>query len=156
LKDWNACGHAALNAKESHLVTKTALVAEQFAEALDHEDYVVLADLLADECEYVTRNGPVVGSQAVIASYETAGAWAKSHIQQVRYESAVRMSQEGHAIVTFIDHLEHNGLAHTYSCEQRVYVDVLDRVCRIVHNDLPGQRESADAFLQTIGVTRDA
>jgi hypothetical protein len=111
---------------------------------------------LADECEYVTRNGPVVGSQAVIASYQTAGAWVKSHIQHVRYESTVRMSQDGSAIVTFIDHFEHNGLAHTYSCEQLVYVNGQGRVCRIVHNDLPGQREAADAFLKTIGVERDS
>jgi len=93
---------------------------------------------------------------AIIASYRDAGSWVKSCIQNVEYESIVRIESDGEATVTFFDHLEHNGLKHTYACEQVVNVDPQGRVYRIIHRELPGQRESAELFLRGLGISRNA
>ena len=128
------------------------VTAARFAAALDEEDYVALSELLADECQYLTRKGTVVGQRAVITSYRDAGTWATSAIQRVTYESRIRIDADDIAVVTFIDHFEHGGLTHTYTCEQAVSVDANGRVCQIVHHELPGQREAADSFLRRVGV----
>ena len=128
-------------------------IAQQLAAALDQEDYVVVARLLADDCEYVGRKGTLVGPEAIITSYRDAGSWAKSAIQNVTYESSVRIDADGGAVVTFIDHFVHAGLSHVYACEQAVAVDSQGRVGRIVHREVPGQREAADAFLRRVGLS---
>lgn len=128
--------------------------AARFAAALDAEDYDTLVALLTADCEYVARDGACIGPEAIARSYRTAGTWAKSHIEAVTYESSVREAPDGAAIVTFIDHLVHAGIRHTYSCEQQVHCGADGRICRIVHCELPGQREAADAFLRQIGVVR--
>jgi hypothetical protein len=134
----------------------TLSTARRFAAALDAEDYVALADLLTEVCEYVTPKGTLVGRQAITASYRNASTWAKRNIQRVEYESAVRLGKDANAVITFIDHLEHAGVHHTYECEQTVYLDTRGHVYRIIHHELPGQREAVDLFLRGIGVTRDA
>jgi len=134
----------------------TGAVARRFATALDKEDYSTLAELLADECHYETASATLRGPDVIIASYREAGSWVRSHIQNVEYESNVRTDYEGEATVTFLDHFSHNGLKHTYVCEQVVSLDLNGRVCRIVHRELPGQRESADSFLRGLGITRNS
>ena len=121
----------------------------RFALALDEEDYATLATLIADDCEYVTRKGTIRGRQEVIRSYQTASALAKATVNSVTYESYVRSEPNGPMTVTFVDHLEHDGLRHSFSCEQVVYLGAEDRVFRIVHQELPGQREALDVFLAT-------
>ena len=125
-------------------------VVHEFASALDDGNYEALAGLLAENCEYQTNHGSITGQEAIVASYRSHDEWARTHIERVLYESSVRL-EEDHAIVTFIDKLEHHGRAHTYACEQLVYVD-LGLIHRIVHREIEGQRQSVDLFLQGIGL----
>jgi ketosteroid isomerase-like protein len=131
-------------------VTSTA---ERFATALDNEDYRAVSSLIEDDCEYVTPKGELVGPDAIVASYQEAAAWAKAHIDAVRYTSAVR-SDGDDAVIKFSDHLEHHGARHTYTCEQVLRVNHNGRVTRIVHQELPGERESLNSFLRGIGISR--
>ena len=55
----------------------------RFAAALDDDDYAALAALLANDCEYVTPNGTIRGSEQVIASYHAASVSARSRIENV-------------------------------------------------------------------------
>jgi ketosteroid isomerase-like protein len=135
---------------ESVMSRNTVEAVTRFAAALDDDDFTALAAVLADDCEYVTPKGTIRGRQQVIASYKAASVSAKSRIDKVRYESSVRSERAGRTIVTFIDHLEHGGASHTYSCEQAINLDAEVRVCRIVHQELPGEREALDLFLGTI------
>jgi hypothetical protein len=128
-------------------------VARRFA-ALDGDDYESVAELLANDCQYVTAKGTLIGPAAIIESYRNASIWAKSHIECVRYESTLGKSDPDTIIITFISHLEHNGCTHTYSCQQMVKVNEDGLVCRITHQEIPGQREAADTFLQEVGVRR--
>lgn len=134
----------------------TQAAARRFATALDAEDYPALAEVLSDECRFVTSRETLVGPEAIVASYRSASLWAKANIGHVHYESTVHEGAGGSAVVTFIDRLEHDGLTHTYACEQEVCVDVRERICRIVHRELPGQREAVETFLRRIGVRRNS
>jgi hypothetical protein len=131
----------------------TITTAQRFAAALDNEDYGAAHELLEAKCEYLSPTGALVGPSAILDSYREAAIWAKSNIASVRYTSEVRW-QDGDAVVTFYDHLEHAGAKHTYACEQRLSVNGEGRITRIVHRELPGERESADTFLRGIGLSR--
>lgn len=56
-------------------------IALKFAAALDAEDYVALAGLLAPQCQCFTSNGPLAGSGPIIASYQSASSGAKANIR---------------------------------------------------------------------------
>ena len=107
-----------------------------FATALDADDYAAVARLLSDDCEYLGPSGMVVGRDAVISSYRSHSAWAKSHLQDVRYTSTVRQDDDGTVVVTFSDHLKHDRQQHTYTCEQVVQLNGDQQVCRIVHREI--------------------
>ena len=128
--------------------------ARRFAAALDAGGYEALPGLLTADCEYINRDGHCIGPDAIARSYRAADAWVKSHIESIVYESSVREAAHGTAIVTFVDHLVHAGVHHTYSCEQELQFDAGGRICRITHREIPGEREAADVFLRQIGVTR--
>ena len=131
-------------------------VASRFAVALDTEDYETVAELLSIDCEYVARSGVLIGPVAIVASYREAGAWAKASISSVTYESSVRVVDEKFAVVTFVDHFEDSGLRHSYRCEQSLSIRADGKICRIVHLEIPGQREAADSFLRQIGVSHNS
>jgi hypothetical protein len=57
-------------------------------------------------------------------------------------------------VITFLDHLAHHGHTLTHRCEQHLEFDEVGRICRIVHVDLPGEREALAAFFKTLGITR--
>jgi hypothetical protein len=128
-------------------------VATRFAFALDTEDYEALAELLSHDCEYLAKSDACVGPKAIIASYREAGAWAKARFNSVIYESSVRVLHEGFAVVTLVDHLEDSDLRHSYSCEQSLSIRGDGKIRRIVHLEIPGQREAVDSFLRRIGVS---
>lgn len=128
-------------------------VAERFAKALDHEDYEEAARLLARDCEYVTERETLIGPDAIVASYREAGDWVKASLDAVAYESSVRPEGPS-AIITFVDHLTHAGVSHTHSCEQVLSFAKDGAIRRIVHCDLPGQREAVDDFFGRVGVSR--
>ena len=128
-------------------------VATRFAVALDTEDYDALAELLSSDCEYVARSGAFVGPDAIVASYREAGMWAKANIASVTYESTVRIVNEASAVVTFVDHLEDSGLRHSYRCEQSIEIRADGKVSRIVHIEIPGEREAVDAYLRQFGIS---
>jgi hypothetical protein len=131
-------------------------VATSFAFALDTDNYEALADLLSADCEYVAKSAVFHGSAAIIASYRDASTWAKARIHSVTYESSVRVVNDENALVTFIDHLEDSGSTHSYCCEQSLTIGPDGKICRIVHLEIPGQREAVDSFLLQIGVLRNS
>jgi hypothetical protein len=137
-----------------NMSTVTLAIARVFASSLDADDFPALTELLSATCEYLIRDKTLRGPEAIGQSYREASDWAKGHIDSVVFESSVRQESEQVAIVTFVDHLQHQGHGHTFRCEQRVFVGEDGKISRIVHQDLPGEREAADAFLARIGVSR--
>lgn len=135
-------------------MTPAMETATRLALALDREDYEGAAALLAPGCTYRIGTEAFEGPAAIVASYRENGEWVKRAIDAVEYESEVR-EDPGGAVITYRDRLEHAGRRHTHTCEQRIRVDGAGRVCEIEHRDLPGERESLDAFFTGTGVKRE-
>jgi hypothetical protein len=127
--------------------------ARRFARALDAEDYDGVATCLSWTCEYSIHDRILRGGPAIIASYREASTWAASIIESVQYETEVRSAPTG-AVITFLDHLAHHGHTLTHRCEQHLEFDEAGRIYRILHVDLPGEREALAAFFKTLGITR--
>jgi hypothetical protein len=127
--------------------------ARRFARALDAGDYASVATCLSSTCEYSIRDKIVRGGPAIVASYREAGTWAAGMLESVSYENEVRSGPTG-AVITFLDHLAHHGHSLTHRCEQHLEFDEAGRICRILHVDLPGERETLAAFFKTLGITR--
>ncbi|QDU58730.1 SnoaL-like domain protein [Aeoliella mucimassa] len=122
-------------------------IAERFAQALDSEDYESAQELLSEACEYSCRGQSHVGPTAIIASYKGNGDTADSKFDSVDYESSVSDMPDGTALITFVDHFALKGKSHTFRCEQVLEVDNNGQITRIVHRDLPGQREALTEFM---------
>jgi ketosteroid isomerase-like protein len=127
-------------------------LARRFAQVLDADDFAALAELLAPDCAYSVGGEILVGPAAILASYRAASAWARAHIDFVAYESSVRASPDGRAVVTFVDRLEHAGHRHEHRCEQWLSVGAQGRVRAIEHVDLPGEPEALRAFFAAAGI----
>jgi hypothetical protein len=130
-------------------------IVRRLAAALDADDFTTARGLLAADCVYVGREETSHGSEAIVASYADASAWAHRTFDEVRYESEVGPPAGAEVAVTFIDYLlKAGGRWHRYRCRQTFTVGDAARVVRIVHHDLPGEREALEAYFSENGIER--
>jgi hypothetical protein len=128
-------------------------LASSLAQALDSEDYAAARAQIAEACVYESSRGQVTGVDWIVASYAAAGAWAKRTFSEVRYESRVEPVAERAVAVEFTDYLLAGGHGwHRYRCRQEFTFGAGDQVVRIVHQELPGQREALNAYLARCGI----
>ena len=132
-----------------HSPTELAL---RFARALDREDYDVVRALLAPDCRYEARGGPISGADAIVDSYRCAGRTARSLFDTVDYESGLISAHANVADISFSDRLTKDGKQHLYRCRQRLLFTPGDLVSRIVHEELPGERERLLEFCHASAV----
>lgn len=127
------------------------------AQALDRDDFAAAARFIAPGCVYQTGARAIAGAPAIAASYADAAAWGRRQFDEVRYESAVEAPGGATAAVTFTDYLlKAGGRWHRYRCRQAFTVNAAGLVVRIVHHELPGEREALDAYFRECGVERQA
>jgi len=141
-------------------------IAQQFAHALDYEDYETATMLISPECIYRIGEKTITGSEAIIASYRESGDWAKANLDRIEYESRVEIDDDGRAVISFVDHLQHEGESLTHTCRQILTVmpqkspaeDPKNHlpclITSIEHHDLPGEREAVRAFNDRHGIVR--
>jgi hypothetical protein len=130
-------------------------VVERLACALDADDLQSARALLADDCAYDTGNGTRRGPDEVMDSYAAASAWAHRVFDEVRYESAVGTVVGATATVSFTDYLlKAGGRWHRHRCRQEFTVGADGRIARIVHREIPGEREALAAYLRECGIER--
>ena len=128
-------------------------VVGRLARALDADDLEAAERLLSDECVYEAAGETHRGPEAITASYAAASARAHRLFDDVRYESVIEAVAGDTATVTFIDYLlKAGGLSHRHRCQQAFTVGPEGRITRIVHHDLPGEREALAAFLRACGI----
>jgi hypothetical protein len=131
--------------------------AEEFATALDQEDYESALVHLSLECRYDAKDGPLSGRKAIIDSYMEAGEWVRDNINEHRYEHCVRLEPEGlnnAVIITFVDHLIHQGIEHTFTCEQRMLFGKDGTIDHIEQIELPQQRAHLNEWFKKVGLSR--
>lgn len=135
-------------------MNRAAIVARRFAEALDQEDYDAAAGLLDGDCEYSCRGQRFRGPDAIVESYRQSGDTAAKTFDRVVYESAITPVSERLVLIHFTDRLFHRDHRFTFECQQRVEVNQAGRIVRIEHEDLAGQPEALQQFMQQIGAER--
>ncbi len=128
-------------------------IARRFASALDRCDFREAAQYLAPDCRYETGHGELVGVDAIIASYRESAEWGRRSLDQTIYESAVEQ-HAGYFSVLYTDRIIHHGEVHEYHSRQHLWLDDAGLVTRIVHEELPGEREALDDFFARCGVKR--
>lgn len=140
----------------SELTASAALaVVTRLAHALDADDYTGARACLDDDCVYVGLDETWRGSEAIVGSYADASAWAHRTFDEVRYASEVGTAAGATVPVTFTDYLLKAGRRwHRYRCRQEFTVGSAGRIVRIVHRELPGEREELDAYFRECGIER--
>ena len=130
-------------------------VARRFASALDRDDFALAQALLSDDCVYHIREQTHTGAAAIIETYRAASEWAACAFDAIKYDSSIEALDDGRIAITFLDRLRHKGLAHKHRCRQIVTIDQAVRITRIEHEDLPGEPEAVQSFLDRVGITRE-
>lgn len=87
-------------------------------------------------------------------SYRSSASWARQHLDQVQYASQVIPRGDTVFSILFTDTIRMGRVRHTYSCTQRVELDADQRIFRITHRELPGQKCALDLFLKKHRVHR--
>jgi hypothetical protein len=130
-------------------------IVRRLAAALDADDFATARALIHDDCVYVGVAETMRGAEAIVASYADASAWARRTFDDVRYESETGSAEGATVPVTFTDYLlKAGGRWHRYRCRQDFSVGVDGCITRIVHHDLPGEREALDAYFRESGIER--
>jgi SnoaL-like domain len=127
-------------------------LALRFARALDREDYDVVRALLAPSCCYDSPNGRIEGADEIVDSYRRAGKIARALFESHEFGSALLATTGATADVSFSDILAKGGWKHVYRFEQRLHFSAGALVSRIVHRELPEERERLREFCRTAGV----
>ncbi len=130
------------------------LIAQRFAGALDRNDFSEARRCLSPECRYQIGGDELLGQEVILASYSDSAKWAEQPLDKVIYESEVHGGDAENMEVLFTDRIIHKGLTHEYRCRQRLSMNGAGKIIRIVHEELPGERERLNAFLESCGIRR--
>lgn len=125
-------------------------IAEQFARALDAEDYLHAEVLLSPGCEYVCRGRRYIGPESIIDSYRQSGEDASHQFDRVEYKSSCELVGDDLVLIRFVDRLTRAGQSFTFECQQLVQIDQNGQIVRIDHQDLPGQCEALEEFKRNV------
>ena len=135
--------------------TDAGAIVAALARALDADDLAAARTLLADDCVYEAGSGTHRGPEAIVASYGEASARARRAFDEVRYASEVGPAAGATVTVTFTDYLlKAGGRWHRYRCRQVFTVGAAGRIVRIVHREIPGEREALEAYFRECGIER--
>jgi hypothetical protein len=140
----------------SDSIPETLGTAISFASALDRCAFDEAGPFLCDECVYLMGAGRTVGGAAIVDSYRENAEWAKTALDEINYESDVRLLDDGRAEIIYTDHIFHRGQRHTYRCCQILSFDQDGLISQIEHSEIDRQREELDAFLGRCGVDRNS
>jgi hypothetical protein len=121
------------------------------ARALDADDFEAAARWISLGCEYDARGEILRGREAIIASYAASSAWGREHLS-VAYTSEVEPPIGREVPVLFTDDLGHGERTHRYRCRQRFTVGGDGLIERIMHEEIPGEREKLEAFFRQCGI----
>jgi hypothetical protein len=120
--------------------------AQQFAAALDAEDYEAVRASLAFGCVYDAPHGVLIGPEAIVASYRQNAVAARGRFAKIEYTSEVATAGPAEAVITFIDRVMLRGVWHEHRCRQHVRLGAGGLIEHIRHEELPGERERLQQF----------
>ena len=122
---------------------------EALAKALDAEDYDLAGTFLSEDCVYEIRGEVIVGKKKIIASYHENGEAGRKRFDTVAYESKVTALDSTLVRIDYTDIVTRSGDTHVHRCAQEASCGEGGMVLKLVHLDLPGEREALEAFKET-------
>lgn len=125
-----------------------------FAAALDKDEFETAIRFVANDCVYESPSGQIVGAAKIMDSYAKNAAWARDAFDNLEFRSHVDMRSPTEALIEYTDITKHEGVGHTYRCQQIVTIDEDGLICAIKHREIPGQAEALNAFFEKVGVQR--
>jgi hypothetical protein len=128
-------------------------IARAFAAALDRSEFAEAESYLSPGCRYRIGAQELVGREAIIGSYRESDEWGRRALDQLIYESEV--ARQGDDIsVLYLDRIIHHGRVHEYRCRQHLIFNEDGQIARILHEELPGEKERLNEFFASVGVSR--
>jgi hypothetical protein len=127
---------------------------DNFATALDNDDFVRAINMLDQACLYETSSKQFEGADAVIASFREATEWAHENLDKIVYLHTVEPCSDCHVVIRFVDNVEHSGKSMQHTFLMHVRVGDNDRVVHLRLEDLPGEKQKVSDFLSAAGINR--
>lgn len=132
---------------------KMEATARQFGETLDKDEFDKTATLLAADCEYLIGDTILVGAEAIVGSYEQNMIEGRQKMDKLEWgESYIKPISEQEYFVHFTDYLTHKGQKHTHRCQQKLTINKMGKITRIVHIHDPEEQQELNAFYKKVGI----
>jgi len=118
-----------------------------FGHFLDQDDFVSFKSILDEKCIYEINDEILKGKDNIAGLYETNMKAGKAKFDKLEWgKSEIKEVESNVFDVHFSDNLLHKGIQHNYRCKQRITINANCLVEKIVHMELPGERESLNAY----------
>ncbi len=126
-------------------------IALSLARALDHDDYETARRFIAPTCEYELAGTLLRGPDVILASYRENSERIRTAMDEVVFESEFEGLDGATATIRFSDRIRKGTESYTYQCRQKYTIEGI-HVVKIVNEELPGERDKANAFMARVGV----
>jgi hypothetical protein len=120
------------------------------ARALDDDDFAGAANVLDPGCSYQSPEGLITGPDAIVASYRAHSERARATFDEVVYESEIGDVSDGEIPIVYIDRIRQGRARHVHRCRQWVHVAASGRIDSIRHEELHGEREALNRFVESL------
>ena len=132
---------------------KKEQTAIKFGTLLDQDDFSNFKLLLKPNCIYEIGDQIYNNRAAIAGLYEKNMKEGKVKFDELVWgKSEIKQVSENEYDVYFSDFLKHQGIEHNYKCKQRITINENHLVEKIVHMELPGEREKLLAFYEKVGL----
>lgn len=139
-----------INLIKMHSKKETAI---QFGKYLDEDEFELAKTLVASTCQYEINGQILIGKDKIIDLYKTNMEAGKQKFDELIWgKSDVNTLSEMEYEIYFSDFLKHNGIEHNYKCKQKITINTNGLIEKIVHIELPGEKEKFLDFLKTVGL----
>jgi len=129
------------------------IIAIKFGEYLDQDDFENFKSLLAENCIYEIAEQVLKTKNSIAGLYEKNMKEGKVKFDELVWgKNEIKQVTEDQFDVYFSDYLKHKGIEHNYKCKQRITINSENMVEKIVHIELPREKESLQKFYQQVGL----
>lgn len=128
-------------------------IAKKFGEYLDQDDFENFKKILSKNCIYHIAEQVLEGRKSVSSLYEKNMKEGKAKFDKLVWGKSETVKINEHQFeVYFSDFLMHKGIEHHYKCKQRISINQNKLVEKILHIELPGEKESLTMFYEKVGL----
>ncbi|MEZ5057118.1 MAG: hypothetical protein R2879_08790 [Saprospiraceae bacterium] len=126
---------------------------QNFAFALDADDFETAKFYLSSEAVYYIGNSILKGKEEIGKSYETNMLEGRAKLDNLIWgESRIQLVSNESFIIHFTDFLTHKNLTHVHRCEQKVWINSKLKIIKIEHLSNPKEEIALLEFYKKVGL----